>query len=528
MKIKEFLKTLIHNKTLWYFLFLFISVSVILFFTKGLFECFSVLSENFGYPYYSFSKFIPHNSILQIFTSSDHGWVIFSIFHVLSLRYLPQILNIHPQVCMEQYTVFFLFFIFICFLYCLAENLFKYNKNKIYTPISILLVYPLFFLLLYNAKFYWIFHSSCWIFCYFLLPLFPLLLMNQFEYFYVTQEPIPRKQIKIFILLTICTAVSQEFFRIVLILALLLGLFLQRIIFKKKLSIEILRNSFFFIITNSLLFFTDTFNSIFHRRCDAISTINVKTYIINFLTDYKSYFIEKNTVLFITLFVSWFFIFSFIKNKETNKRFFIYSVSILISTLLFILMTAISVDYDGINQEILSHSGLRFIFSIILLNLIFSAIGYINKYKETIIDKINMTLIIFSILFIVIITNAKDIFYFKNEYNISKFFRENTYILEKVYLLNKKENNNNIIYTYCDTNISQALIYRGIDQYLINTYKKYGKTEDYEMYSVCDNNDETLYDLRAKMLKLSEEKLHYKITEEEIEKHDFAKLYELE
>ena len=123
------------------------------------------------------------------------------------------------------------------------------NKNKIYTPISILLVYPLFFLLLYNAKFYWIFHSSCWIFCYFLLPLFPLLLMNQFEYFYVTQEPITRKQLKIFILLTICTAVSQEFFRIVLNLSLLLGLFLQRIIFKKIIYNWLYECKWFFMVS---------------------------------------------------------------------------------------------------------------------------------------------------------------------------------------------------------------------------------------------------------------------------------------
>ena len=123
-KLNKFLNKLLP------FCSIIIVLGIITYLTWPFWENYPVTCEALYTPYLSNWFIIPDNSIFQVFTSCDHFWFIHSIVFVLTNRYLPLILNIHPQECITIVAKVFIFPLFLLLLFSLTESFYKYFKKK--------------------------------------------------------------------------------------------------------------------------------------------------------------------------------------------------------------------------------------------------------------------------------------------------------------------------------------------------------------------------------------------------------------
>ncbi len=331
----------------------------------NLVHCASIFAEEFFTPYFTN---IPQDGIWQIFTANEHCWLIFSMVDVISARYLPAFFNIHPQVFAENILSIFVFFIVLFFCAIFSENLTKFSKNKFLLSLGTLCIFPLVIYCLKTSDFFWTFYNTIWVYSYFLLPMFPLLLMKEFELFYIDGQKITNRKNIIIFFLIIFTAVSHDFFRIVFIIALFIGYFFHSYLLGKINSKNFWAKYSIFTILNLLLFLTPQFIDVTKDRCN-ISYFKNLDYIIDlsskFLTGIKDYLLLANFWLFIVILITWTIIFIFVNDSQKKIKFYIYSCSLIIGAFAFWLMMFVVNDYNDL--LILSHQGLRFLFSSLLL-----------------------------------------------------------------------------------------------------------------------------------------------------------------
>ena len=100
--------------------------------------------------------------------------------------------------------------------------------------------------------------------------------------------------------------------------------------------------------------------------------------------------------------------------------------------------------------------------------------------------------------------------------------RTNSYIAEKMFILNKKINHDNIYYSY---NNSGMFNDHGI-KYMVYIYKSNYLPNEFSVYHVCLPED-NLDICKNKMIETVYKKTGYQFTEEELEKLNFSSLYEL-
>ena len=105
---------------------------------KPLLNLMSINSESLFAPYMSKIESIDNDSFLQIFTSNNHSWFLFSIAYVIISRYLPIWLNMHPQMCIAYVGSYILFILLTCLILSLAKSCTKYIKNKNIFPLIFL------------------------------------------------------------------------------------------------------------------------------------------------------------------------------------------------------------------------------------------------------------------------------------------------------------------------------------------------------------------------------------------------------
>lgn len=502
------------DKFMYIFLACFVTV-FIYFNVKDLFSDISIMNEDFIEVYNSRLLNVPSDGILQVFTSNFHSWYILSMFHVLIIRYLPLILNMHPQVCLISVSSFLFFGIFFSLLLALSENFIKYFDNKNFLFLPVLFIFPLVLLITRNSELFWIFISSSWMLSYFFQPVFALLLLNRLEFYYVNQIIPNKKNISIIFTLMFFVAIGHEFFKFVFIFGAFLIFLVDFFVFKSKIN---LKKSWIFYISFTLLclinFLLPEYQSFAKVHVLNMEVNNLLPYFLHLISDFKTFIIFKNLFFFLLLAVLFGAVICCIEN-EKNKRLLIYNLSVLFSSIIFFL-TIFYVDfYEG--RTIFSHSGLRLLFSIMLINSICSLSGYIIKYIK---KKAKINYLWLIILFVSVFAGVFSkgiISNFKEELSGVKDFRKNMYVLEKVYLLNRKKDNT--IYTY-------NFGYISVENYLLNTYKSNLSVNQIKIKPVCENSDDTIA-CRNNMLKIAKEKLNYNFSEEEIEKADFKTLYEL-
>ena len=172
----------------------------------------------------------------SLFFSPDHYVFLLPLYENLSLKYLSQFLNIHPQVCIEKYTCIFLFISFILWLFAIAQNLLKYIKKEIFIPFVAVLILPFIIYLFDNSRFLWIFYSIVWFTGYIAISFFPVLLINFCEYLYVKNQTFSKKTLFITVLLIILTAFSHEYYKFLFLGTALLMILLDNIFVKRKIN----------------------------------------------------------------------------------------------------------------------------------------------------------------------------------------------------------------------------------------------------------------------------------------------------
>lgn len=141
----------------------------------------SVNGESLYMPYISQEEHIQPNSFWQVFTANNRSLYVLSMFWVLTARYLPRILDIHPQVCINTVTCWFMFSLFLCLLFALANNFFKYLKTRYFYAPVLAFVFVTVVALLQQSQFIWMFRSDWLMYAYVFLPIFGLLLLNYSE-----------------------------------------------------------------------------------------------------------------------------------------------------------------------------------------------------------------------------------------------------------------------------------------------------------------------------------------------------------
>ncbi len=490
-------------------------IAIIAILSAPLFSGFSVNNESLIMPYVSSYPLIDDDGILQIFTASGHSWLVMSMFFVEFARYLPKILHLHPQICIQTVTAKFFFGIFFLFLFAITNNFFKYAKNKTCYAVGLLSSFYFVISLLRKCDFLWMFASDCWFWAYIFLPISAIILFSYLEKYYVLREKPTKREIVSVAILFLITAVGHEFFRFVLIVGVLLMFLVEKYLIKS----DIPTKKFFkyYIAATAICVFT--IFSYSYQSWLNIYTQGEQTAMFPYFIKYLRYFIEYIINAFSPLYALLLFlgitIHFFVKNKQNNYRLYNYMASFTVAGILF--FWAIMAGNDGFGYEVpLMHSGLRFLFGILLLCLIASATGYLLTFADT--KSKNKYIISVGIFLLAALSvgtaRAFDFSYFQKD---SFETRRDMYIFEKTFLLNKNKK---------DLYIFDENSYRITHYYLFDTY--FNNKADFEVKNIEICKDISDKDkCRDLYLKTVEDKIGYKFTKEELDRLDFNSLYKL-
>lgn len=499
------------------------------------FACYKILSplfenivprnETLFMPYMSFSRSIPSDSILQIFTSNDHFYVLLSVLNVISQRYLPEILKIHPVECYSKYTMWLLFGSVFVLLIVLAKNLFKYLPEcgeKIVKKIPriilpqfvaiLLLLFVLYFL--YECRLTWIIQHDDWTYAYILLPAIALILLCKFEKYYVAEEKLSKKQIIVFCSLLFINAFANEFFRFIICGGLFIGFLFHLLLVKT----EINKYKFFGIyagiaMLNCLTFLTSNFQDWFSVRDNNYSMADIINVFPDFISSFWDVVIVGNMwlFLFIALFLT--VIFVFVQDKNKNKRILIYTISVIFSALLFQILLIVGCENSYNITYSFQHYGIKFLFKITLLCLNLSLLGYIYSHCKLIAVKIILTVASLLSLCFGYTNEMLNFSYLKDQ---ALCLRRALYIMDRVFLF--VSHKSGVLYQYRYNSIisHQFMIY-----YYKNLYDRTKSFEELPIVFICNNNDDD-HACERKIKDFVKEKTGYVFTEEELEKLDFS------
>ena len=475
-------------------------------------------NESLFMPFLSCSHSIPSDSILQIFTSNDHFYVILSVLHVFTQRYLPELLKIHPVECYEKYTVWLLFISVYFLLIVFVKNLFKYISNNKFVDIfaPFLSVLFIFVILKFTHRigFTWVLQHDCWTYAYILLPAIAFILFYEFEKYYVLEKSLNKRQIFVFCSLLIINAFSNEYFRFIICCGLFLGFILHLLILKTNIS----KNKFLLTwigisILNCLVFFTSNFQDWFAERNNHYTLSDLINIFPNFISTYFNKVIMENKWFFIFIALFLIAVGLFVKNKDRNKRIFIYTISVIISALLFQILIIVGLE-EGYNiQYSFQHQGIKMLTKMILFSLNLSLLGYLFAYCKNIAITIGLTVISLLPFYY---GYDPEIYNFKyNKEEVLNYKRE-LYILDRCFISISKKTD--IFYTYQK---SWVVCPDFSFSYFSNLYGNEQGNEYRQKVYVCNDNDNTEV-CENKMKDFIKQKTGYVFSEEELKKLDFS------
>ncbi len=513
-KIKNMLNNFFnkHEKSITISVTVLIIVAFFIYF-KPLLNFMSVNSESFFSPYMSKIEFVDNDSLWQIFTSNNHSWFLFSAVYVILARYLPIWLNLHPQTCIAYVSSYIFFLIFICLILALTKSCTKYIENKKLFPFVFLLCCFAIFPMLVKADFMWLFKNDCWFLAYVFLPVFGILLNDKIQKKYVLSEKYSKKDLLITGILILCVAFSHEFYRFTFLLTIFFVF-----LFSKEYKNRNLKQNITFIISyiglillNLLTFLTKVHRQLFSEKTTSFCITEFFNQVQMFWEYYKIYVLKDNMWLLLVLVTTILLI-----SERKNKRFVIWTISSILSILIFAFSLIIVQDDYKYWDSVLYHQGLRFLIKITLYSALMSSIGYFiafNNYK----NKTAKVLISVSLLLSAFVFDITPYTYNLNgEITHSKTVRKNAYVLEKIFAINKT----NTFYNYFDLGV-----FTNIAPFYLN--KVYGRTlnpHKYKVYNVCKKNTADLNVCRERLMKIAEEKFGCTFTDEELEKLDFESL----
>lgn len=502
--LKEFF-----NKTNIINLLCFIVTAFIMYsFLQPLLKLCTPFAESLFMPYISFIPNVGNASIWQVFTASDHCWIIWSPIYVLTNRYMPSLLNMHPVTYFETVNSTIILCVFALFMYAINNNFFKYFKSQIFKPLFILALFPVVLTFLTSTELQTIFCWDCWFWAYIFLPMFPLILISTAEYFYVKGENPSKHQIIVGAILLLLTAVGHEFFRFMLVSSLFIGFCLHKFFINRNLGFKKFLPAFLGItFINVLIFATRSWSEWFTKR----TRIDIIQIIPEYLQNFYTYILKDNAFL-IGLVIAAFLAVTFLVKNESKKRLFVCETSIIISLVAFLLLIIIGQDTF---QIMLQHLGVRFLTKITLFSVFLSLMGFlIANLCET---KEKVVALAATIITFFPLCSLRAFFFLDSTFYIENV-RSKLYMIEKAFLLNGQKNRT--LYNFCpnDGAFNDQLIY-----YLVNNYNKGDNVNEYTIKHSNKEDDEFISRSES-MRKFLEKEANVTFTDEELEHPDFEML----
>jgi len=475
--------------------------------------------EDFYEPYWNVAVFDLDKNPFHVFSSSDHSWYLYSLIRVLTQKHLADFLGLHPVLYLEKYHVFFLFGYYMLLLFSLLGNFTKYFVKTRFSCLLIPFIALLFLHPVIRSNCIWLLYHSSWGLAYIFLPIFLLLLLSLIERLYVNFQKPTKTEFVLIMCFILILSISHELHRFILCFGSLILLIVHKLVFKNGFKRKYLLYWLLLVLVCSLNFFNKTFISWFFERC--IFTKNSIDggifsfqYLIQYFSGYFNYLIKHNILLINILSILLILIHYFVGDKERNKRFYLYILSLLSSVFTFFIVIMIGNEYSDFSFE---HQGLRLMLIVIFIYCILSAFGYLLKMSDN--KKLKIILSVFAFLqfftALSIPDFEKETLYDKNQ---SKEIKRIAYMIEKMFIFHgKKQKKYYYIKRTFAINHSSIL-------YLLYRYDKNASKNDYKIIEVCeaDLDINKSADCRNKFLKLFEEKTGQTITKEELENPDFS------
>lgn len=472
-----------------------------------------------------------HNSFAEMFFHSDHSWFLYSFLYSFIEKNMPAILNLHPQEAIVISAKIILFPVFMVFLFTMTMPLFKYSKSRklIYWGLGLFYSFFLVINALIDSDFLWVFYSCCWSIAYIFLSIFGIAFYNITEYFYVSEKKPSKIAIAIMTILFLCIAVSHEYYKFLCLIIIPIVYCLHHIVFKIKIEPKkFFKHVFIYVFTafvcilNNLTYsYADWFLQHINKDESIISILSDKSFVLHYIESFINFLIINNVLYLVLIYVVSKYILHAVKDKNRNKRFIIFTYSTLFTAFFFFIAAIVgSESYDGyVNFALPQHDGLRCLFKFTLITIFLSEIGYLIKYHPSGIRKY---IAVFGFAGLGLLSKNNFFLQIKPVHFFQKQVKTNLYIAEKMFILNKKINNNNIYYFYNNEGMFND---NGI-VYLVNIYKSNYKPHEYSVHHVCLPED-NLDVCKDKMIQTAFEKTGYKFTEQEVKELNFSSLYEL-
>ena len=470
-------------------------------------------------PYYNAYTLDISNSPFQIFMSSDHNWFLYSVVNVLTQRYLADFLCLHPVIYLENYQTFLFFGFFMLLLYSLLKSFTKYFSKVRFSCLLLPFIALLLLKPVTDNCFLWLFRHPSWGLAYIFLPIFLLFLLSLLERLYVNFQKPTKIEFVVIICLTLILSISHELHRFILCFGSFVLLFIHKLVFKTGVKRKYLLYWLLLVFVCSLCFFNTTFTGWFYERCISAKNstdggIFSLQYLIQHFSGYFNYLIKQNIILINILSVLLFFVYFFTDDKEKNKRFFIFVLTLLFSVYAFFIAIIIGNGYSDFSYE---NAGLRLSLIIILIYCILSVFGYflqMSKNKNLKIFMVILSLVQFFTVFTIPDYDRITVI----EKNVSKELKQTAYLMEKMFVLYGKEHNK-YYYIKMQYDIGKSSL-----MYLLYRYDKNSSVKNYDAVEVCEVEpaSETAEICYNKYIKLIKEKTGQTITHEELEKHDFS------
>ena len=139
---------------------------------------FTLYGDSMSWPWYTEIGFwLP-------FLRNDHTWFIYSAFYTICNRFLPLLLNIHPQMFYKYGYCWIMLGYYVFFFFSMRENFTKYFKPK-YGVLWTLAIFPIALQALSYSGFLWAPKNDTFTLSYIFLATFFILFANMFEKIYV-------------------------------------------------------------------------------------------------------------------------------------------------------------------------------------------------------------------------------------------------------------------------------------------------------------------------------------------------------
>lgn len=479
-------------------------ILVIYAFMRPFYTCYTLYGDSLSWPWYT------ENGFWLPFLQNDHTWFVYSAFYCLCNRFLPLLLNLHPQMFYKYCYSFIMFGYYLCFFLAMRGNFTKYSKAK-YGVLWTLAIFPIAMQALTYSGFLWAPKNDTFTLPYVFLTTFFILLANMFEKIYVKDlfaQTSKREWITLLVLFAI-VSISHEFPKFIICMGGIIGFFLHYFFVNKNFNKKRFWAIYGLILASNLvLFLTPNFQLWFTERDNHLSIASFIADLPHMASAYFQTVIIENWLYLAVLAVLLVFFKFTVKNLTEKRKLFVWTMSILVSIFAFSLVIVIGSE----NYEYsFMHPGIRFLSKIFMLNLIFSLTGYLLSYDCGFKKKATALAICFLPLLCSIQRYTLDCSFFEEEIYQARY---RAYLLERFFLVHEKPAK--VYYKIQD----KIFFEKNSLRYYLFLYDRNHLQADYQEKNLCEPTD-TFEDCNKIITDILKKEHNFEFSKEELDKLDF-------